>query len=121
MLLTGELLDIERVPSSSERGRWKSACQGNSLAAYSISRTDLRGGGDGDILALPGGPRQRGPPYPARVVLTEPDAQVRSTLGSFALLFAELAGRAESWKQALEGWDMRTSQVVEEWRNEGRV
>ena len=37
----GELLDIERVPSSSERGRRKSAGQGNSLAAYSIARTDL--------------------------------------------------------------------------------
>lgn len=35
---TGELLDIERVPSSSERGRRKSTCQGNSLAAYSIAR-----------------------------------------------------------------------------------
>src|SRR5262249_40288437 len=34
----GELLDIERVPSSSERGHRKSACQGNSLAAYSIAR-----------------------------------------------------------------------------------
>src|SRR5215831_8657518 len=39
---TGELLDIERVPSSSERGRWKSACQGNSLAAYSIARPVVR-------------------------------------------------------------------------------
>jgi hypothetical protein len=37
---TGELLDIERVPSSSERGRWKSVCQGNSLAAYSIAPWD---------------------------------------------------------------------------------
>jgi hypothetical protein len=55
-----------------------------------------------------------------QIALTEPDAQIRSTLGSFALLFAELAGRLERWQQALEGWDMRTSQVVERWREEGR-
>ena len=52
---------------------------------------------------------------------TEPDPEVRSTWGAFALLFAELAGRTEAWKKALEGWNMRPSQVVEEWRNEGRV
>jgi len=32
---TGELIDTETVPISSERGGWKSACEGNSLAAYS--------------------------------------------------------------------------------------
>lgn len=53
--------------------------------------------------------------------LTVPDGRTRSTLGGFALLFAELAGRVGPWKKALEGWDMRTSQIVEEWRNEGRV
>jgi hypothetical protein len=36
-LTAGELLDIERVTSSSEGGRWKSACKGNSLAAYPTS------------------------------------------------------------------------------------
>ena len=56
-----------------------------------------------------------------QVALTEPDGQVRATLAAFALLFAELAGQAEPWKQALEGWDMRSSQVVEEWRNEGQL
>ena len=39
---TGELLDIERVTSSSERGGWKSACSGNSLAAYSTPRSCIR-------------------------------------------------------------------------------
>jgi hypothetical protein len=55
------------------------------------------------------------------VALTEPDAQVRSTLGGFALLFAHLADRGELWKQALEGWDMRTSRVVDVWHNEGQL
>ena len=38
---TGELIEIERLTVSSERGGWKSAHRGNSLAAYSTSRTDL--------------------------------------------------------------------------------
>jgi hypothetical protein len=36
--VTGELLDIERVTSSSEGGGWKSAHPGNSLAAYPTAR-----------------------------------------------------------------------------------
>jgi hypothetical protein len=53
--------------------------------------------------------------------LAEPDTHVRSTLGSFALNFADLAGRSELWEQALEGWDMQNSQVVDRWQEKGRV
>ena len=49
----GELLDIERVTSSSERGGWKSAYRGNSPAAYSTSHTVLRGRGDSNVSLLP--------------------------------------------------------------------
>ena len=41
---TGELLEIERLTSSLERGHWKSTREGNSLVAYSTSRTGLTGG-----------------------------------------------------------------------------
>src|SRR5262249_18491617 len=41
-MTTGELTEIERLTVSSERGGWKSAHRGNSLAAYSTSRTVLR-------------------------------------------------------------------------------
>jgi hypothetical protein len=41
---TGELLEIERLTSSLERGHWKSTRQGNSLVAYSTARTVLNGG-----------------------------------------------------------------------------
>ena len=44
MSSTGELLDIERVTSSSEGGRWKSTHRGTSLAAYPTSRPVLNGG-----------------------------------------------------------------------------
>jgi hypothetical protein len=44
MSSTGELLDIERVTSSSEGGRWKSTHRGNSLAAYPTARTVTTGG-----------------------------------------------------------------------------
>ena len=36
---TGELTEIERLPVSSERGRWKSTHTGNSLAAYPTAST----------------------------------------------------------------------------------
>src|SRR2546427_12283683 len=41
---TGELLEIERLTSSLERGHWKSTRQGNSLVAYSTARPVLNGG-----------------------------------------------------------------------------
>ena len=41
---TGELLEIERLTSSLERGHWKSTREGNSPVAYSTSRTGLTGG-----------------------------------------------------------------------------
>ena len=40
----GELTEIERLTVSSERGGWKSAHRGNSLAAYSTARTVPWGG-----------------------------------------------------------------------------
>src|SRR5215471_20705483 len=39
---TGELLEIERLTSSLERGHWKSTRKGNSLVAYSTARTVLK-------------------------------------------------------------------------------
>jgi hypothetical protein len=56
-----------------------------------------------------------------RVALTEPDVEVRSTLGCFALIFANLAKRSEEWKQALEAWDMQSSQLVDIWHEKGRA
>jgi len=50
---TGERRDTETVRRRSERGGWKSAHRGNSLAAYSTARTVLRGRGSGDIALLP--------------------------------------------------------------------
>ena len=41
---TGELLEIERLTSSLERGHWKSTREGNSLVAYSTARPVLNGG-----------------------------------------------------------------------------
>ena len=46
-VIAGELIDIERVTISSERGRWKSTHQGNSLASYSNPSTALARGRDG--------------------------------------------------------------------------
>ena len=42
--VTGEPRDTETVKRGSERDRWKSTQQGNSLAIYSTARTVLNGG-----------------------------------------------------------------------------
>jgi hypothetical protein len=49
--VTGEPRDTETVTRGSERGRWKSTHQGNSLASYSTARTVLKTSGRGDPLA----------------------------------------------------------------------
>lgn len=43
-VVTGERLEIERLTSRSEEGRWKSTHRGNSLAAYPTASTVLTGG-----------------------------------------------------------------------------
>ena len=57
---TGERRDTETVMRRSERGGWKSAHRGNSLAAYSTSRTELRGtGGEIPLVYSTGAHHQR--------------------------------------------------------------
>src|SRR5215475_2934724 len=50
---TGELLEIERLTSSLERGHWKSTREGNSLVAYSTARPVLNGGDEETGLCRP--------------------------------------------------------------------
>ncbi len=59
-----------------------------------------------------------------RLALSEPDAKRRADFGGLALVFAELAGRRDIWRQTLEDWNVQVSQQVLEWqakaRQEGR-
>jgi hypothetical protein len=48
----------------------------------------------------------------------EPSALRRWEYGGLAVLLADLAGRAAEWQHGLEGWNMRQSQVANEWRAE---
>ncbi len=50
-----------------------------------------------------------------------PEGQLRTYYGALAVVFAELAGRHGQWKRALEGWNMRESTVVAEWKAEGKA
>ena len=43
------------------------------------------------------------------------DRQMRDTLGSVAVVFANLAGRFLAWERGLEGWEMSDSIVVDRW------
>lgn len=53
-----------------------------------------------------------------QVAGTEPDPLRRSQYGWLALVFADLAGCLSLWRQALMGWNMRQSVVVNEVRAE---
>jgi hypothetical protein len=55
------------------------------------------------------------------VASQEPDRLQRATYGAIAIVFAELTDCVEQWKSGLEGWDMRESTVVAEWKAEGRA
>lgn len=56
-----------------------------------------------------------------RLADLEPDPRVRLDYAVDALVFAELPGVWNEWKQALEGWNVRTSQQVQEWQAEARA
>jgi hypothetical protein len=56
-----------------------------------------------------------------RLADLEPDPRVRLEYAVDALMFAELPGVRMKWKQALEGWNVRVSQQVLEWRAEAAV
>jgi hypothetical protein len=51
----------------------------------------------------------------------EPNNQHRGTYGALVTLFAELTDYAAVWKSGLEGWNMRESTIVAEWKAEGRA
>jgi hypothetical protein len=51
----------------------------------------------------------------------EPDAAHRAAYGAIATLFGELTGCAAPWQSSLEGWDMRESTIVAEWKAEGEA
>src|SRR5947207_903228 len=56
-----------------------------------------------------------------RVALTEPDTHKRATSRDMALVFAELSKELVNWQQALEGWQMLESQVVNNWIHQGEL
>src|SRR3989454_7113547 len=76
---TGELLEIERLTSSLERGHWKSTRKGNSLVAYSTSSTVLNGESEETYLQ-----RQRASLLPTKsgwyAMLADPQMPAMSTV-----------------------------------------
>src|SRR4051812_7443005 len=53
-----------------------------------------------------------------RLADLEPDVQLRLQYATDALVFAELQSASTQWKQALEGWNVRVSQQILEWKAE---
>jgi hypothetical protein len=54
-----------------------------------------------------------------RLAEGEPDPRSRADYGALAKVFAELAGCQDVWNAFLEGWNVRESQIVQEWLAEG--
>jgi hypothetical protein len=96
-------------------------------AAASLARVAV---GDSSRCVLPWIPLMRGGDETStieegkRLASGEPDARRRGDYGGLALVFAELAGRRDAWRRALEDWNVQVSQQVLEWqakaRQEGR-
>jgi hypothetical protein len=55
-----------------------------------------------------------------RLALEEANESRRADYGGLALVFAELAGRHDAWKQALGDWNVKQSQQVLEWQRQAR-
>jgi hypothetical protein len=56
-----------------------------------------------------------------KIAEAEPDFRVKATYASLARVFADAADRKPIWDKALEGWNVRESSVVKEWRDEGQA
>lgn len=55
-----------------------------------------------------------------RLADLEPNLELRLEYAADALIFSELTGVQNEWKKALEGWNVRVSQQVLEWKAETR-
>jgi hypothetical protein len=55
-----------------------------------------------------------------RVCRMEPDAKRQATYAALALVFAELTRSLVDWQRALGGWNVRESQIILDWKREGR-
>jgi hypothetical protein len=55
-----------------------------------------------------------------RVAEGETDESLRADYGALAVVFAELTGCRDVWRQGLEEWNVQRSQQVLEWQQEAR-
>jgi hypothetical protein len=80
-----------------------------------------------DRCLLPWIPLMQGGNTPAIIgqwktqATAEPDAARRGDWGGLALVFADAVDTGAVWKQALEGWNVETSQQVLEWQAKARI
>lgn len=69
----------------------------------------MQGGGEADVIVRW-----------VEVARGEQDEQRRMDYAGLTRVFAERTGCLQQWSEALEGWEMWKSQVIEGWRKEGR-
>ena len=115
------------VPEWGEAGQWLHVAQAT-LREESASEALARiAAGEWQRWVLPWLPLLRDATEAANLMMwerlarQEPDRRSRSDFGALALVFAELAGTAAVWREALKGWNMRESPQVLEWQAEARA
>ncbi len=121
-----DTLDM-RLPGMEDYGVWQRVVLRTLRSMDAMATLAAIAAGQLDRCVLPWIPLMHGAADPGiikewrRVAEAEPDTRLRTQWAGLALVFADLAGRAAEWKKGLEGWNMGESQVVNEWRAEGRT
>jgi hypothetical protein len=114
------------VPEWSDASHWLQVAQAT-LSVEDAGQT-LAGIAEGELerWVLPWMPLLRGAAEPAniatwkRLAEEEPDSRTRAEFGGLAIVFAELVGTAPVWREALRGWNMTESAIVNEWQEQAR-
>ena len=128
LLLRGKKGDLElhaRLPGTNIGLDWtaRTMSLANQQAAATLERI---GKGELGKSILPWVPLMAGGGDPAtvqewvRLAGDEASAERRRDYAGLAKVFAERSGCLPAWKQTLEGFDMWQSQVIKEWKDEGR-
>lgn len=95
------------------------------LASGFVGRWHFLGWLDTQTIAFPGDPPRGGKADNIEVWLQlarqEPDVKNRGDLGGLALVLGNLTRHRAVWQKAFKGWNVKQSQQVLEWINEGRT
>jgi hypothetical protein len=115
------------VPGSRDHGLWFRAIQWSLRELVAVETLSGIARGELSWCVLPWIPLMRGGGEPGtieewkRLADVAVDVSVRLDLAADALVFSDLTDIRPEWSKALEGWNVRESQQVLEWKAEGKA